>query len=968
MFNFKKHTTIYIIGAFFASCSIEPDLDKLPIIQPSLGFSVYQESITLNDVDILTGDSSITKESYGSNDSIFVFTKVINIDKQEVGDKLSIDDINKQFSQSVDNVTIEDTEVEEKIGFDPVGIDPIENKVSSEVGIISLDNIDPQATEPYLFSSIYPSVSDIPNGNTVNIPSFDLEPVTNDFSFSDFSAAIFSDGSLSLTIINNLVIPLGDVDVQLKNADGSDIVGGSTTIVGPINSGEQQSALLDLSNVTLPGDIIVEVTGSSPGQNNVLIDDDAKNSSFSVEITGSGLEVTSATAKIPAQTISEVGTIDLASDSNKVVLATIAAGKLVIDIDNYMAITSEMNLSIPSLKTPDGSNFQTSINVGANSSNLVSETNISGYALSMSIDEQSVDYSYDVTTEDSGEDLIIISSTDSIIVKIILEGPVEGQQLSFSDFEGKVTPQDLGFDGQMNIESDSDILEANLNSGSLILNINNGINTSSNGSPEAVITIDEIVNLETNQPLVIETGPMFGVLAPIEIDLNGYTIQMPQNDQSLNYSADVTTAYEVGTYSLLDSIIIDIIVSDLGFSTVRGFFSQDAMSDSNSIALDDSTIVHSAVLKSGDLSLTIDNSIGVVADVFFQINEFYKNSVSLDTSFTISPGVSDVEIDLSGYNLILPSDVDTQKVNYISNISLPSDQEMTLSLSDSIAITVNMTNMAFQSVTGQINPVTVEIDPVEQSIDALPEELDGFDFEDVEMVLDFTSSIDLPVYLDLIITAYNDTNGDSIVKNVAQNIHANPSVQIPDASSLINIRPDRIIARGSAQVGDLDSVGTVASDDSLSGVMNVRAPLMFIVDAGAVISPDPVELVEQGDSLGIPDDIIDAALILKIDNQWEFGASISVILGPDSLSIESGEVDTLLSGFSFNPDASVVDTIYLDQDKFQLLKRSPSWIQPQVSVISESGAPVKFLSTDTLTITIDGISSSIDLSSLTSSD
>ena len=699
-----------------------------------------------------------------------------------------------------------------------------------------------------------------------------------------------------------------------------------------------------------------------------MIDDDAKNSSFSVEITGSGLEVTSATAKIPAQTISEVGTIDLASDSNKVVLATIAAGKLVIDIDNYMAITSEMNLSIPSLKTPDGSNFQTSINVGANSSNLISETNISGYALSMSIDEQSVDYSYDVTTQDSGEDLIVISSTDSIIVNIILEGPVEGQQLSFSDFEGKVTPQDLGFDGQMNIESDSDILEANLNSGSLILNINNGINTSSNGSPEAIITIDEIVNLETNQPLVIETGPMFGELAPIEIDLNGYTIQMPQNDQSLNYSADVTTAYEVGTYSLLDSIIIDIIVSDLGFSTVRGFFSQDAMSDSNSIALDDSTIVHSAVLKSGDLSLTIDNSIGVVADVFFQINEFYKNSVSLDTSFTISPGVSDVEIDLSGYNLILPSDVDTQKVNYISNISLPSDQEMTLSLSDSIAITVNMTNMAFQSVTGQINPVTVEIDPVEQSIDALPEELDGFDFEDVEMVLDFTSSIDLPVYLDLIITAYNDTNGDSIVKNVTQNIHANPSVQIPDASSLINIRPDRIIARGSAQVGDLDSVGTVASDDSLSGVMNVRAPLMFIVDADAVISPDPVELVEQGDSLGIPDDIIDAALILKIDNQWEFGASVSVILGPDSLSIESGEVDTLLSGFSFNPDASIVDTIYLDQDKFQLLKRSPSWMQPQVSVLSESGAPVKFLSTDTLTITIDGISSSIDLSSLASSD
>ena len=964
MFHFKKYNIILIIGAFLSSCSIEPDLDKLPIIQPSLGFSVYQESITLNDVDILTGDSSITKESYGASDSIFVFNKTVNIDKQEVGDKLSIDDINKQFSQSVDNVTIEDTEVEEKIGFDPVGIDPIENKVNSEVGLISLDNIDPQATEPYFFSSIYPSVSDIPDGNTVNIPSFALDPVTNNFSFTDFSEAAFNSGSLLLTIVNDLVIPLGDVDVQLKNSDGSDIVGGSTTIEGPINSGEQQSALLDLSDLTLPGNIIVEVTGNSPGEDNVLIDNAAKNSSFSVEISGSGLEVISANAKIPTQSISESGTISLSADSNKVILATISSGNLVIDIDNYMAVTSDIVLSIPSLKAADGSDFQTSISIAANSENILDQTDISGYSLSMTIDDQVVAYSYDVTTNDSGDDFVTITSTDSIIVNIILEGSIEGEQLSFSSFEGMVSPQDLGFDGQINIESDSDILEANLNSGSLIINIVNGINTSSEGAPTATITINEIVSAVNNDPLVINTGSMYGVQDPIEVDLNGYKILMPQNDQSLNYIADVQTVYEVGTYSLLDSIEIDISVTELGFSTVRGFFAQDAMSDSNSIALDDSTVVNNAVLKSGDLSLTIDNSIGVVADVFFQIDEFYKNSTSLDTTFTINPGVSNVEIDLSGYNLVLPSDVDTQKVNYVSNISLPSDQEMTLSLSDSIAIEVNMTNLEFLTVTGQINPVTVDIDPVEQTIDALPEELDGFDFEDVEMTIDFNSSIDLPVYLDLSITAYNDQSGDSVVKHVSQNIHANPSIQIPDASTLINIRPDRIIARGSAQVGDLDSVGTVASDDSLSGVMTVKAPLMFLVDEDAVISPDPAELVKQGDSLGIPDDIIDAALILYIENQWEFGANVSIVLAPDSLSIENGEVDTLLSGFTFNPDASVVDTIYLDQDAFQLLKRSPSWIQPQVSVISDSNSPVRFLSTDTLKITIDGISSSIDLSTM----
>ena len=951
-----------------SSCSIEPDTEKLPIIQPELGFSVYQESITLNDVDLLTGDSSITKESYGNSDSIFVFNKTVKIDKQEVGDKLSIEDINKQFSQSVDNVTIEDTEVEEKIGFDPVGIDPIENVVQSEVGIISLDNIDPQTTDPYLFSSIYPSVNDIPNESSVNIPGFDLEPVTNNFTFNDFSEAVFSSGSLSLTVVNDLVIPLGDVDVKLKNSDGVEISGASTTIAGPINSGTQATGILDLSGVTLPGAVIVEVTGSSPGQDNILINDDAKSSSFSVQISGSDLEVTSATAKIPAQTISESGSIDLAADSNKVVLATISGGNLVIEIDNYMEVTSQMNLTIPSLKTPSGDSFQTSIDIAGNTADIIDETDISGYSLSMNIDAQSVVYEYDVITTDTADDLITITSADSIVVNITLNGPSVGEQLSFSSFEGMVTPQDLGFDGVMDIESDSDILEANLSQGNLTININNGINTSASGAPSAIITINEIINSSDNQPLVINTGAMYGEMSPQIIDLSGYKILMSQDNQSLNYSAEVVTEYAIGTYSLLDSIDVDIIVSGLGFSTVRGFFSQDAMSDSNSISLDDSTIVHTAVLKSGVLALSIDNSIGVVADVFFQINEFYNNSISLDTTFTISAGVTDVQLDLSGYSLILPSDVDTQKVNYVSNISLPSDQEMTLSLSDSISIAVSMTNMAFSSVTGQINPVTVTIDPVEQTIDALPEELDGFDFEDVEMNLDFTSSIDLPVYLDLSITAYNDTNGDSVTKNVSQNIHANPNVQIPDASALINIRPDRIVARGSAQVGDLDSVGTVASDDSLSGIMIVRAPLMFIVDANTEISPDPSELVGEGDSLGIPEDVMDIAVILSIDNQWGFGADLSVLLAPDSVSLTNGNVDTLISGFSFDPDASITDTLSLDEEAFDLLSRSPNWIQPKIKIISDDDQPVKFLSTDTLTITIDGVSASIDLSTLANGD
>ena len=141
---------------------------------------------------------------------------------------------------------------------------------------------------------------------------------------------------------------------------------------------------------------------------------------------------------------------------------------------------------------------------------------------------------------------------------------------------------------------------------------------------------------------------------------------------------------------------------------------------------------------------------------------------------------------------------------------------------------------------------------------------------------------------------------------------------------------------------------------------------MFIVDANTRSARTP-ELVGEGDSLGIPEDVMDIAVILSIDNQWGFGADLSVLLAPDSVSLTNGNVDTLISGFSFDPDASITDTLSLDEEAFDLLSRSPNWIQPKIKIISHDDQPVKFLSTDTLTI-IDGVSASIDLSTLANGD
>ena len=79
-------------------------------------------------------------------------------------------------------------------------------------------------------------------------------------------------------------------------------------------------------------------------------------------------------------------------------------------------------------------------------------------------------------------------------------------------------------------------------------------------------------------------------------------------------------------------------------------------------------------------------------------------------------------------------------------------------------------------------------------------------------------------------------------------------------------------------------------------------------------------------------------------------------------------MDTLLSNCTFAPNIIITDTIFLDQVALNLLTSSPSLIQPQIRIISTDDNPVKFLSTDTLKIIIDGLSTSIDLSDLVGTD
>ena len=201
-------------------------------------------------------------------------------------------------------------------------------------------------------------------------------------------------------------------------------------------------------------------------------------------------------------------------------------------------------------------------------------------------------------------------------------------------------------------------------------------------------------------------------------------------------------------------------LSDLTFNAVSGYLNQDDNIQMDRIDLDNDTKIQTAEIDSGKILFTIQNFIGLEADVIFSIEELKQGSDPLETSFQISSSTDPFqrEIDLSGYTLSLP--LDSQSVNYTSTLSIPNDQLLSLTLNDSIAIDVLIDTLWFGSITGIVDTVDVSIDTVKKEISALPEDMDGFDFANVEISIDFESGITIPVFLDLTLESSN-SNGAS---------------------------------------------------------------------------------------------------------------------------------------------------------------------------------------------------------------
>ncbi|MEA3286879.1 MAG: hypothetical protein U9Q77_05845 [Candidatus Marinimicrobia bacterium] len=953
---------------------------KIPTWTNKIEFPLIKESVnleTLKDMD------NILEQLYvdGSDTmTIFAYADTSEMDSQEVGDQLAFGDITQSFAQSVDDVTVTGSTINQSSAFEAVGVAPIEENIQSELGPIELSNIPETRTAPFKLNEIVPDVNDIPNGTTAEIPEGDLEPVNKPFEFTDFSSATFSGGTLDVRINNYMVISLGSpINIQLQQIVGPDtnnIPGGLLTWSDPIGSLDSSTQSLDLTGMTLPGEILIEVTGHTVGSNGVpiLIDETAKNSSFNIVISGSDLVVSSATAKVPSQSIAESGNIELASSENKIQEAVIKSGSLAIEIVNAMEVSSELVINIESLQDPSAVAFSTTIPIPANQT-VVDVSNIADYSLVMDVDQQEVLYSYQINTEDTGDDLVTLEQTDQVTVSIALYGETSGDDLFFKSITGIIEAQEIEEAGDISIESDSKLLNADISTGAITITIDNQVNQPGFlGLPTITLTIPELVDGNSNPlsgSLTLEPNPTSNVL---NFDLADFALVFPDTaTQVLTYTTLVTTPTgELGKYGLEDSIIVDIVVSDMEFASVTGFFSQDALVDSNEIALDEGTKLLEAVFESGDFALSMTNRIGVVADVEFQIDEFIHRTTNqpLSMSFrlqeTLDPQITN--LNLAEYKLMFTnvSPGVEQAIHYVSSVSLPADEEMTLTFGDSIIIEVDITNLALESVTGLIEPDTLVIERSEQVIE-MPDMVSDLMFEQVNIDIDFNSTFTIPIELTLNLSA-TDSLGNTVEITETHSLTPLDDVIHVNAAELLNLHPEFIVSSGQAIVGGGSNPATIAKGQKMSPVMYINVPLSLIIEDPPFLEMDVTSMdspLPEDETIGLEE----FAVFADVTNMFEFGATVVVLasndsLAFDSLTIEAGNAPTpdtlltieLLPEENTDPTAErVLTEIILSKSKLTLLEEK-LFLKPEVQLLgrtddaSGNALPSHFFTTDSLTI------------------
>lgn len=245
--------------------------------------------------------------------------------------------------------------------------------------------------------------------------------------FPNFEYATFSEGTLEISVKNNLPVTLGGLTIRLFNTATHTQIGNDIPVQA-INAGGTGIGYLNLRNLTFTGSITVGAILHATTGTGSPVQIDLNTTNIEVTVSGKDMKVRSGRIIVPAQTISSVDgsdTIDFdAGNGIEIDVIKINTGNLSYNVQGDAPLSASLSITLPTAlrnSVPVTETITISPNTSLSGGILLNSSTIDlGTITSKPYNTIPLTYSIEVSSNGS---MVTFNSTDEITLDLNLQNP-----------------------------------------------------------------------------------------------------------------------------------------------------------------------------------------------------------------------------------------------------------------------------------------------------------------------------------------------------------------------------------------------------------------------------------------------------------------------------------------------------------------------------------------------------------------
>ncbi len=496
-----------------------------------------------------------------------------------------------------------------------------------------------------------------------------------------------------------------------------------------------------------------------------------------------------------------------------------------------------------------------------------------------------------------------------------------------------------------------------------------------------VTTVLSSLSLRNSDGTIIAASPVTLTLAPNggKDSLNLLLANSRMQNQ-IRIQGDISTPGSSGSTVTVPSdggTYITARFNDINIKQATAVFpAQAPVVFSKNMVIDDSTTFTQVLLRSGQLSIELQNIINLPFDATLQINDLQTAG---GQPFTQTFSFTGVDSQAASYNIAgwyLRSATETNKLAYtVTFNSYPATVETTVKNTDSIQVQLVLNGLVIEEFSGRVKPTLLDVGQTSFQLDVSDIEknftYDQIDVSDPSLILNLNFSANLEVGFSGVLVARNS----STVKTAAipyQVLQPRvPNEVIIDKTELRNLLngfsqklPDSVYVIADAIANPNYKLASVNALDSLFGDVHFELPLKLALTGGEF--RDTVDVDIDSDIKNDADNINSAVIIFEIESEipvdLTFSGRLEDINGQfmlnlppnlDSIKINAATVDQ--NGEVVTKGKSLVEIPISHDDVLKLLDSKEAIAVFKLNTAGPDNDPVAFHLDDAVDVRIRAI-------------